>query len=57
MGIDEFRGNAAGQKYRVILTDSDSQNIIDILPKKDTNALCRYFASIPGKQDKRFGLL
>ena len=49
LGIDEFRGNAAGQKYRVILTDSDSQNIIDILPKKDTNALCRYFASYSRK--------
>ena len=49
LGIDAFRDNAAGQKYRVILTDSDSQNIIDILPKKDTNALCRYFASYSRK--------
>mgnify|MGYP000888073555 FL=1 len=45
LGVDEFRGNAAGQKYQVILTDPDSHTIIDILPKKDTNALCRYFAS------------
>ena len=45
LGIDEFRGNAAGQKYQVILTDPDSHNVIDVLPKKDTNALCRYFAS------------
>ena len=45
LGVDEFRGNAAGQKYQVILTDPDSHTIIDSLPKKDTNALCRYFAS------------
>ena len=49
LGIDEFRGNAAGQKYRVILTDPDSHNVIDVLPKKDTNALCRYFASYSRK--------
>ena len=49
LGIDEFRGNAAWQKYRVILTDPDSHNVIDVLPKKETNALCRYFASYSRK--------
>ena len=49
LGIDEFRGNAAGQKYQVILTDPDSHHIIDVLSKKDTNALCRYFASYSRK--------
>ena len=49
LGIDEFRGNVAGQKYQVILTDPDSHHIIDVLPKKDTNALCRYFASYSRK--------
>ena len=44
LGIDEFRGNAAGQRYQVILTDPYTHNIIDILPKRDTNALCRYFS-------------
>ena len=49
LGIDEFRGNADGQKYWVILTDPDSHHVIDVLPKKDTNALCRYFASYSRK--------
>ena len=49
LGIDEFRGNAAGQKYRVILTDPDSHHVIDILSKKYTNALCRYFAAYSRK--------
>ena len=49
LGIDEFRGNVAGQKYQVILTDPDSHHIIDVLSKKDTNALCRYFASYSRK--------
>ncbi|MBS7042876.1 MAG: transposase [Megasphaera micronuciformis] len=47
--IDEFRGNVAEQKYQVILIDPDSHNVIDVLPKKDTNALCRYFASYSRK--------
>ena len=56
LGIDEFRGNAAGQKYQVILTDPDSHHVIDVLPKKETNALCRYFASYSrkAKQKVRF---
>ena len=49
LGIDEFRGNAAGQKYQVILTDPDSHHVIDVSPKKETNALCRYFASYSRK--------
>ena len=49
LGIDEFRGNVAGQKYQVILTDPDSHHIIDVLSKKDTNALCRHFASYSRK--------
>ena len=53
LGIDEFRGNAAGQKYQVILTDPDSHHVIDVLPKKETNALCRYFASYSRKERQR----
>ena len=53
LGIDEFRGHAAGQKYRVILTDPDSHHIIDVLPKKDTNALCRYFAAYSRKERQK----
>ena len=49
LSIDEFRGNADGQKYRVILTDPGSHNIIDILLKRDTNALCRHFAAYSRK--------
>jgi len=53
LGIDEFRGNAAGQKYRVILTEPDSHHIIDVLPKKDTNVLYRYFAAYSRKERQK----
>lgn len=53
LGIDEFKGHAAGQKHRVILTDPDGHNVIDVLPKKDMNALCRYFASYSRKAGQK----
>lgn len=45
IGIDEFKGNAEGQQYQVNLTNPDTHEILDILPKRDTHALLRYFAS------------
>lgn len=53
LGIDEFKGHAAGQKHRVILTDPDGHNVIDVLPKKDMNVLCRYFASYSRKAGQK----
>lgn len=47
LGIDEFKGNAAGQKYQVILTDSEAKSIVDILPKRDTVSMIKYFLSYP----------
>ena len=47
LSIDEFKGNAAGQKYQVILTDPESHKILDILPKRDTTELAKYFAQFP----------
>ena len=34
LSIDEFKGNAAGQKYQVIITDSENKRIMDILPAR-----------------------
>ena len=45
--IDEFKGNAAGQKYQVIITDSKNKRILDILPARTTPALLQYFYQFP----------
>lgn len=47
LSIDEFKGNAAGQKYQVILTDPNDHKILDILPKRDTVKLIQYFLQFP----------
>ena len=39
LGIDEYKGNAEGQMYQVIITDLNNHSIVDILPKRDTQAL------------------
>lgn len=49
IGIDEFKGNAEGYQYQVNLTNPDTHETLDILPKRDTQALIRYFASFKHK--------
>ena len=53
LGIDEYKGNAGGQVYQVIITDVRNHSIVDILPKRDTNALIQYFSSFSRKARKQ----
>ena len=43
LGIDEYKGNAEGQMYQIIITDLKNHSVVDILPKRDTQALIQYF--------------
>jgi len=43
IGIDEFKGNANGEKYLGILTDLKNGRVIDILPKRYMYYLTGYF--------------
>ena len=45
LGIDEYKGNAEGHVYQVIITDLRNHSVVDILPKRDTRALMQYFKS------------
>lgn len=49
IGIDEFRGNAGGRKFQVIITDLVNNKVIDILPAKNTSQLIAYFNKIKNK--------
>ena len=53
LGIDEFRGNANGQKFQVILTDPDKHEVLDILPKRTEDYLLEYFLSFPKEQREK----
>ena len=43
LAIDEFRGNAGGQKFQVIVTDPKGKRVLDILPERSEAALFSYF--------------
>lgn len=44
LGIDEFKGNAGGEKYNVQLTDIANKRTIDILPCRRREYLIEYFS-------------
>lgn len=47
ISIDEFKGNADGQKYQCILVDPVKHSVLDILPSRSQAQLISYFRDIP----------
>ena len=47
LSLDEFRGNAPGQKHQVVVVDPARKTVLDILPQRDTQQLIHYFATYP----------
>ena len=43
LSIDEFKGNAEGEKYQTILTNPKDKKVLDILPNRFENDLILYF--------------
>ena len=50
ISIDEFKGNAGGEKYQCILVDPVKHAVLDILPSRSQNFLTSYFRDIPKKE-------
>ena len=53
LSIDEFKGNAGGQKYQCILVDPVKHSVLDILPSRSQTQLVSYFRNIPKKERYR----
>ena len=53
LSIDEFKGNAAGQKYQVIITDFANKRIMVILPARTTPALLQHFYQFPMSERRK----
>lgn len=49
LSIDEFKGNAGGEKYQSIITDPQTKKILDILPNRFEADLIQYFRSFPSR--------
>lgn len=43
IAIDEFKGNAGGEKFQCNLADPVKHKIIDILPSRNSEDLCKHF--------------
>ena len=54
LSIDEFKGNAGGEKYQCILTDADQRKVMDILPNRFEDDLIQYFKHFPNRTDVKF---
>ena len=54
LSIDEFKGNAGGQKFQAILTDPKSHKVIDILPSRTQYQLQEYIKSFSNRKDVRY---
>lgn len=53
LSIDEFKGNAEGDKFQCILTDPVRKRVLDILPSRKSETLLAYFLQYPLEQRKR----
>ena len=47
IAIDEFKGNAGSEKFQCNFADPVKHKIIDILPNRDSEDLCKYFLDYP----------
>jgi len=54
IAIDEFKGNADGEKFQTIITDPVNKKVLNILPDRHKLHIDKYFNSIPNKQNIRY---
>ena len=54
IGIDEFKGNSGGEKFHGIITDLESNKVIDILKTRYERDLCDYFRVYDRSEVKYF---
>ena len=50
IAIDEFRGNAGGGKFQCNVAEPVKHQVIDILPSRNTEDLCKHFLEYPYKE-------
>lgn len=54
LSIDEFKGNADGEKYQTILTAPLERKVYDILPNRKENDLIRYFKGFQNRDRVKY---
>lgn len=57
LSIDEFRGNAGGEKFQAILTDAKRHKLFDILSSRSQTSLMQYLNSFSNKKEVRYFIM
>lgn len=51
LSIDEFKGNAGGERFQCILTDPERKKALDVLPNRKSEDLHRYFLQFGNRKE------
>lgn len=54
ISVDEFKGNAGGNKFQTILANPKTHKILDILPTRKAEDLKAYFMSYPNRNQVKY---
>lgn len=54
LSIDEFKGNAGGEKYQTIVTDAANRRIKDILPNRKKASMLSYFRRFKNRNEVKY---
>lgn len=54
LSIDEFRGNAGGEKFQAILTDPKNRKVLDILPSRTQAQLQAYISTFSNRKNVQY---
>lgn len=54
LSIDEFRGNAGGEKFQCILTDPVNKRIVDILPSRSSCKIIDWIKSMKNRKEVKY---
>ena len=57
LSIDEFKGNAGGEKFQAILTDPKNHTVFDILPSRTQWKLTDYLRDFKNRKDVRYFIM
>jgi len=57
LSIDEFKGNAGGEKFQAILTNPKTHELIDILPSRTQWKLKDYLIEFNNRKDVRYFIM
>lgn len=57
LSIDEFKGNAGGQKFQAILTNAKSHSLFDILPSRTQSSLMSYLNDFKDKNSVKYFIM